>query len=252
MSDGHAGDSRRPAPPSTTGSKGGNGAESKRGGETVPGGGGRTELPEVFGRYHVKKKLGGGGMGAVYLVQNTELEREEALKVPHFDVGEDPEVRERFLREAKSAAKLDHPNLCPVVRRGGAGRHLLPDHALPQGQAPLRLRRQAPARSQERRDRHQVGPGAGGRPRQGHHPPRPQAQQRHPVSGHGADRHGLRPRQTEQATRQQVDPGRHRDGNAGVHATGAGQGRSGQDGAGQRCLQPGRHPLRITHRPLAL
>src|SRR4051812_47957778 len=100
-----AGDSRRPAPSSGLGSKGG-GAESKRGGETVPGGSGKTDLPEVFGRYRVKKKLGGGGMGAVYLVDNTELDREEALKVPHFDVSDDPEVRERFLREAKSAAKV--------------------------------------------------------------------------------------------------------------------------------------------------
>ena len=76
------------------------------------------DLPAVFGRYRVKKKLGDGGMGAVYLVENTELEREEALKVPHFDLSGDPEVRERFLREAKSAAKVDHPNLCPVYDVG--------------------------------------------------------------------------------------------------------------------------------------
>jgi formylglycine-generating enzyme required for sulfatase activity/predicted Ser/Thr protein kinase len=75
-------------------------------------------LPARFGRYRVKKKLGGGGMGSVYLVENTELEREEALKVPHFDEGDDPQLRERFLREAKSAAKLDHPNLCPVYDAG--------------------------------------------------------------------------------------------------------------------------------------
>jgi serine/threonine-protein kinase len=41
-----------------------------------------------------------------------------ALKVPHFSDGDDPRVRERFLREAKSAAKLDHPNLCPVYDAG--------------------------------------------------------------------------------------------------------------------------------------
>ncbi len=38
-------------------------------------------------------------MGTVYLVENTELEREEALKVPHFGDGDDPQLRERFLRE---------------------------------------------------------------------------------------------------------------------------------------------------------
>jgi serine/threonine protein kinase/formylglycine-generating enzyme required for sulfatase activity len=75
-------------------------------------------LPPQFGRYRVIKKLGGGGMGTVYLVENTELEREEALKVPHFSDGDDPQLRERFLREAKSAAKLDHANLCPIYDVG--------------------------------------------------------------------------------------------------------------------------------------
>ncbi len=75
-------------------------------------------LPPVFGRYRVQGLLGGGGMGAVYLVVNTELEREEALKVPHFNAADDPQVRERFLREAKAAAGLDHPNLCPVYDVG--------------------------------------------------------------------------------------------------------------------------------------
>ena len=79
---------------------------------------GPTELPPQFGRYRVKKKLGGGGMGTVYLVENTELEREEALKVPHFSDGDDTQFRERFLREAKSAARLDHANLCPVYDAG--------------------------------------------------------------------------------------------------------------------------------------
>jgi hypothetical protein len=92
--------------------------ESNRG--NTPGGSrsGPTELPGQFGRYRVIKKLGGGGMGTVYLVENTELERLEALKVPHFTDGDDPQVRERFLREAKSAAKLDHPNLCEIYSSG--------------------------------------------------------------------------------------------------------------------------------------
>jgi serine/threonine protein kinase len=75
-------------------------------------------MPTEFGRYRVRKQLGGGGMGAVYLVENTELRREEALKVPHFGVGDDPEMRERFLREARAAAQLDHANLCPVYDVG--------------------------------------------------------------------------------------------------------------------------------------
>jgi formylglycine-generating enzyme required for sulfatase activity/serine/threonine protein kinase len=89
-----------------------------RGDTVAKGRSGPTELPPQFGRYRVKKKLGGGGMGTVYLVENTELEREEALKVPHFSDGDDPQLRERFLREAKSAAKLDHANLCPIYDAG--------------------------------------------------------------------------------------------------------------------------------------
>src|ERR1051326_727140 len=93
-------------------------AESRRGDTVGKSRKAPTELPPRFGRYRVIKKLGGGGMGTVYLVENTELEREEALKVPHFSDGDDTNVRERFLREAKSAAKLGHPNLCPVWDAG--------------------------------------------------------------------------------------------------------------------------------------
>jgi formylglycine-generating enzyme required for sulfatase activity/predicted Ser/Thr protein kinase len=74
-------------------------------------------LPEVFGRYRIKRKLGGGGMGTVYLVENTELQREEALKVPRFEA-DDTEGHERFLREARAAATLHHPNLCPIYHVG--------------------------------------------------------------------------------------------------------------------------------------
>ncbi len=73
-----------------------------------------TGMPAQLGRYRIKRRLGGGGMGAVYLVENTELQRDEALKVPHFESGSDPAVRERFLREARAAARLHHPNLCPI------------------------------------------------------------------------------------------------------------------------------------------
>jgi formylglycine-generating enzyme required for sulfatase activity len=75
-------------------------------------------MPEYLGRYRIKRRLGGGGMGAVYLVENTELQRDEALKVPHFETGSDPSIRERFLRETRLAARLDHPNLCPIYDAG--------------------------------------------------------------------------------------------------------------------------------------
>jgi len=71
-------------------------------------------LPENFGRYRVIRKLGQGGMGAVYLAEDTQLERQVALKVPHFSSDDGPDILDRFLREAKAAATLHHPNLCAV------------------------------------------------------------------------------------------------------------------------------------------
>ncbi len=87
-------------------------------GSTAPGSTPARDLPEQFGRYRIKRKLGDGGMGAVYLAVDTQLDREVALKVPHFGTNTDPEILKRFLIEAKSAAKLDHPNLCPVYDVG--------------------------------------------------------------------------------------------------------------------------------------
>jgi serine/threonine protein kinase len=75
-------------------------------------------MPEELGRYRIKKRLAAGGMGAVYLVENTELQREEALKIPYLDSGDAAVLRERFLREARAAAKMDHPNLCPIYDVG--------------------------------------------------------------------------------------------------------------------------------------
>jgi serine/threonine protein kinase len=76
------------------------------------------QLPEQFGRYRIIKRLGQGGMGSVYLAQDTHLERPVALKVPDFGNHEDPEARRRFLEEARTAATLDHPYLCPVHDAG--------------------------------------------------------------------------------------------------------------------------------------
>jgi formylglycine-generating enzyme required for sulfatase activity len=70
-------------------------------------------LPEPFGRYRILKKLGQGGMGSVYLALDTQLGRKVGLKVPHLEPG-DSTVLQRFYREARAAATLHHPNICPV------------------------------------------------------------------------------------------------------------------------------------------
>jgi formylglycine-generating enzyme required for sulfatase activity len=71
-------------------------------------------LPEQFGHYRILQKLGAGGMGAVYRAHDTKLDRPVALKVPHLLPGKGREVLQRFLREARLAAKLRHPNICPI------------------------------------------------------------------------------------------------------------------------------------------
>jgi predicted Ser/Thr protein kinase len=83
------------------------------GGRTTP-----AALPEQFGRYKILKQLGQGGMGSVFLAQDSQLDRQVALKVPHFSADDGPEVLERFAREARAAAALEHPNICPVYDVG--------------------------------------------------------------------------------------------------------------------------------------
>lgn len=65
----------------------------------------------ISGRYRVDSLLGSGGMGAVYLVQHTQLRRRFALKLLHKETCKIPEVVARFEREAMAAANIDHPNI---------------------------------------------------------------------------------------------------------------------------------------------
>jgi formylglycine-generating enzyme required for sulfatase activity/tRNA A-37 threonylcarbamoyl transferase component Bud32 len=77
-------------------------------------------LPEIFGRYCILRPLGAGAMGTVYLARDTELDRLVALKVPRLSDDEQlaPHDLQRFLREARAAAALLHPNLCPIFDAG--------------------------------------------------------------------------------------------------------------------------------------
>ena len=67
-----------------------------------------------FGRYRIVRMLGQGAMGAIYLAEDANLDRQVALKIPKFSGPEGEEYRERFAREARAAARLDHPNICRV------------------------------------------------------------------------------------------------------------------------------------------
>jgi formylglycine-generating enzyme required for sulfatase activity/predicted Ser/Thr protein kinase len=73
-----------------------------------------TAESRQFGRYRLVRLLGQGAMGAVYLAEDPQLQRHVALKIPRFVDDEDAGSRERFYREARAAATLNHPNICPV------------------------------------------------------------------------------------------------------------------------------------------
>jgi len=75
----------------------------------------------LSGRYRVLSTLGGGGMANVYLAEDTTLGRRVAIKVLHQRLVEDPKFVERFRREAKAAAGLNHPNIVAVYDWGQAG-----------------------------------------------------------------------------------------------------------------------------------
>src|ERR1700743_1089624 len=72
----------------------------------------------VVAGYRIERALGTGGMGAVYLAQNPTLPRRDALKVRSAELSRDQEFRARFVREADVAARLDHPNIVSIYRRG--------------------------------------------------------------------------------------------------------------------------------------
>lgn len=68
------------------------------------------------GQYEIERELGRGGMGAVYLARELRLDRRVAVKVLPRHLGANPELRERFLREARTAAQLSHPHIVPIFR----------------------------------------------------------------------------------------------------------------------------------------
>ncbi len=69
---------------------------------------------KVIGRYHLKELIGTGGMGEVFLADDTKLNRPVAFKFLHREVAEDPERVWRFIQEARAASALNHPNILTI------------------------------------------------------------------------------------------------------------------------------------------
>jgi tetratricopeptide (TPR) repeat protein len=95
--------------------------ETPAGGDTARSGGAShlsALLPTTLGRFEIRRELGRGGFGIVYLAHDPLLKRDVALKVPRFCTLADPELQQRFSREAQAGAGLDHPNVAAVYDAG--------------------------------------------------------------------------------------------------------------------------------------
>ena len=72
----------------------------------------------TLGPYEIQAPLGAGGMGEVYRARDTRLDRTVAIKVLPEHVAADPDLKQRFEREAKTVAALSPPHICPVFDVG--------------------------------------------------------------------------------------------------------------------------------------
>ena len=75
----------------------------------------------VDGRYRILERIARGGMATVYEAVDTRLDRVVALKIMHASMSDDPTFRARFQREARSAARLAHPNVVSIFDQGEDG-----------------------------------------------------------------------------------------------------------------------------------
>jgi len=76
------------------------------------------ETGKNFGHYEIRQKIGVGGMGEVYLAEDTKLERKVAIKFLSEQFSRDADKLNRFIQEAKAASALNHPNILTVYEIG--------------------------------------------------------------------------------------------------------------------------------------
>jgi serine/threonine protein kinase len=69
---------------------------------------------EFFAHFRLERRIGRGGMGEVYLATDVALDRSVALKVLGREISDDSAARDRFVREARAQARINHPNICHI------------------------------------------------------------------------------------------------------------------------------------------
>src|SRR5262249_51175512 len=113
----------------------------------------REALEKAIGfQYRIERLLGRGGMGAVYLAHELALDRDVAIKVLPPEHAGTPQLRERFRREARTAARLNHPNIVPLHTFGEVNGLVYFVMGYVDGESlASRLRREGPLASDEAR-----------------------------------------------------------------------------------------------------
>jgi serine/threonine-protein kinase len=81
---------------------------------------GDARIGTLVAGYRIESLIGRGGMSVVYLARHEGLERKAALKLLAPELAENAAFRQRFVRESRIAAGLDHPNVIPVYDAGEA------------------------------------------------------------------------------------------------------------------------------------
>ena len=212
----------------------------------------RRASPRVAGasdRYEILAEIGRGGMGVVYQARDRRLGRDVALKRLPENLKDHPRAVELFLREARSAAALNHPNIVTVhdVDQDETGFFLTMELLEGQTLAEIVRSRGRVTPLDTARLGIQAAHGPPVRPRAPHRPPRREDGEPVLHQGPRGEDHGLRPREDARGGAQGLDDHRR---HALLHGAGAGDGRGRRPP--RRPLRLRRDALRAAHRARAL